>query len=421
MGLVAYLLLKENLEESEVTGKSKVILAKQVKGWKKELSLTLPGYMLPYDYVIVDHFPHTASGKIDRLRLPDPIAIDQDVILSPETLEEKKIAAIWADALGLDKIDITDNFFEIGGHSLIAVKVMTLIEKELGTRLPLSILFKYPTIQQLGVFLESKAELNKEWKSIVPIQPSGSRPPIYLVHGAGLNVMPFHSLAKYLDKDQPLYGIQSKGMNEENTKYESIEEIARNYIEELSENSPSGEIILGGYSLGGIIAFEMAKQLKNSRITVKKLILFDSYATFIKDPHRPKNKLLAKIHLKLLVTHPSVLRDIKYKSISKKLNGLFIKLKLKTKKSESPILQRINKIKALHLAACKNYTPGFYEGEITLLRAKIRTNYFFEPEFLGWKAFSRSINIIEVEGTHTGLFIEPNDKKIATIIKQVVE
>ncbi|AKP53836.1 non-ribosomal peptide synthetase [Cyclobacterium amurskyense] len=429
-GLVAYLLLKENLEESEVTDKTKVVSAKQVKGWKKELSLTLPGYMLPYDYVIVDHFPHTASGKIDRLRLPDPIAIDQEVILLPETLEEKKIAAIWSVALGLDKIDITDNFFEIGGHSLIAVKVMTLIEKELGTRLPLSILFKYPTIQKLGSFLESKVELNKEWKSIVPIQPSGSRPPIYLVHGAGLNVMPFHSLAKYLVKNQPLYGIQSKGMNEENTKYESIEEIARNYIEELKENSPSGEIILGGYSLGGIIAFEMAKQLKNSSITVKKLILFDSYATFIKDPHSPKNKLLAKIHLqlykkshdlKLLVTHPSVLKDIKYKSISKKLNGLFIKLKLKTKKSESPILQRINKIKALHLAACKNYTPGFYEGEITLFRAKIRTNYFFEPEFLGWKAFSRSINIIEVEGTHTGLFIEPNDKKIATIIKQVVE
>jgi amino acid adenylation domain-containing protein len=243
-GLVAYLLLKEDLKGTPE--KKKPLTSNQVKSWKRELSTILPGYMLPFDYVIVDHFPQTASGKIDRQRLPDPVPTDQDAILPPETIEEKRIATIWKEALGLTEIDITDNFFELGGHSLIAVKVMTMIEKASGTLLPLSILFKYPTIQQLGAFLETKTGLQKEWKSIVPIQPKGSKPPIYMIHGAGLNVIPFQTLAKYFDNDQPIFGLQSKGMDSELVKYESIEETAASYIKEIRENNEADEIILTG-------------------------------------------------------------------------------------------------------------------------------------------------------------------------------
>ena len=427
-GLVAYLLLKNNLEDD--AKKSTEVTSTQVKSWKKELSVSLPGYMLPYDYVIVAHFPHTISGKVDRLKLPDPVAIVLDAVLLPKTPEEKKIAEIWKAALALNKIDITDNFFDLGGHSLIAIKVMTQIEKELGTLLPLSILFKYPTIQQLVAFLETKIGLQREWKSIVAIQPKGLKPPIYMVHGAGLNVMPFKALAKYFDHDQPIFGLQSKGMDGELTKYESVEEIAASYIDEIRENNPSGEIILAGYSLGGIIAFEMAKQLKGSGISVKRLFLLDSFATFAKNEGVLKNRYGAKLHrelhkkffdLKLLIKHPNILRDIKYRSFGKKINNLLDNLGIKTKKEESPILQRINKIKAMHVAACKQYIPGFYEGEITLIRAKIRTKYFFDPESLGWKGRSKSIRIIDVEGVHSDMFSPPNDGELAAIIKKVIE
>ncbi|MDN3689555.1 non-ribosomal peptide synthetase [Cyclobacterium jeungdonense] len=426
-GLVAYLLLKNN--GKGLVDDNKAILSSTIKDWKRKLSTILPAYMLPYDYVMVDHFPHTASGKVDRLKLPDPIAVAQEVVLLPETAEEKMVAEIWKEALGLTNIDITDNFFDLGGHSLIAVKVVTLIEKASGTLLPLSILFKYPTIQQLGAFLETKEGLQKEWKSLVPIQPNGSKAPIYMVHGAGLNVMPFQALAKYFDRDQPIFGLQSKGMDGEATSYESVEEIAASYIAEIRENSPSGEIILAGYSLGGIIAFEMARQLSGSSIHVKHLFLLDSYATFASDKNSPKNKLLNKIYkeyhkksfdLKLLLRHPAILREIKSRSFSKKLTKLLVKLGVKAKESENPILLRINKIKAMHLAACRNYTPGFYQGEIVLLRARLRTKYFFDPETLGWKGCSSTIRIVDVEGMHSELFSEPNEGKLAACIKRII-
>jgi amino acid adenylation domain-containing protein len=428
MGLVAYLLLKDDLEDK--SSKNIEVTSTQVKRWKKELSLNLPVYMMPFDYVVVDHFPHTASGKIDRLKLPDPKAMVLDVVLLPNTEKEKKIAEIWKAALGIEKIDITDNFFDLGGHSLIAVKVMTQIEKEFGTLLPLSILFKYPTIQQLGLFLETNRVLTKEWKSLVPIQPKGKKDPIYIVHGAGLNVMPFQSIAKYFDPEQPIYGIQSKGMDGESPEFESIEEIAASYIDEIMQNHPQGNIILGGYSMGGIIAFEMAKQLAETNISVKYLFLLDSFATFAKSKNTPKNKLAAKLYrewnkkffdIKLLFRHPNILRDIKSRSIGKKINGLLVKLRLKTKISDSPIIERINKIKAMHLLACKNYSPGFYEGEIIMIRAKIRTKYFFDPEYLGWKDFSKSMRVIDIECIHSDMFTAPNESELAAIIKQVIE
>lgn len=426
-GLVAYLLLKDN--GRGLVDDDKTITSSTIKDWKRKLSTSLPAYMLPYDYLMVDHFPHTASGKVDRLKLPDPIALTQDVFLLPESAEEKMVAAIWKEALGLSNIDITDNFFDLGGHSLIAVKVVTQIEKASGTLLPLSILFKYPTIQQLGTFLETKEGLQKEWKSVVPIQPNGSKTAIYMVHGAGLNVMPFQALAKYFDRDQPIFGLQSKGMDGQPTPYESVEEIAASYIAEIRENNASGDIILAGYSLGGILAFEMARQLIGSAIRVKHLFLLDSYATFASDKNRPKNKLLLKIYqeyhkksfdLKLLVRHPAILGDIKFRSINKKLTKVLVRLGVKTTESENPILRRINEIKAMHLAACRNYTPGFYQGELVLLRARLRTKYFFDPETLGWKGCSSTIRIIDVEGMHSELFSEPNEGKLAAAIQQVI-
>lgn len=306
---------------------------------------------------------------------------------------------------------------------------MTQIEKETGTLLPLSILFKYPTIQGLGKFLQTKEGLQTEWKSLVPIQPNGSKAPLYMVHGAGLNVMPFQALAKFFDPDQPIFGLQSRGMDGEACSYASIEEIAASYIEEIREKQQAGEIILTGYSLGGIIAYEMARQLAGSALSVKHLILLDSFAVFAVDRQWPKNKLVAKVYnefrkksfdLGLLFRHPGILWDAKTRSIHKKATNLLDSLGIKKKPEESPILRRINTIKAMHAEACRSYSPGFYQGEIVLLRARIQTKYFFDPECLGWKDRSASMRILDIDGIHSDLFSEPNVAKLAASIKQVM-
>jgi thioesterase domain-containing protein len=173
----------------------------------------------------------------------------------------------------------------------------------------------------------------------------------------------------------------------------------------------------------------MARQLKGTNISVKKLFLLDSFATFAQEGAVFKNKFVAALHreshkkffdLKLLIKHPNILKDIKHKSFSKKINDVLIKVGFKTNKSNSTILQRINKIKAMHVAASREYPSGFYEGEIILLRAKVQTKYFFDPEFLGWKGLSESIRIIEVEGMHSEMFSAPNDAELAAIIKKII-
>src|SRR5690606_2656617 len=170
------------------------------------------------------------------------------------------------------------NFFEIGGHSLKAIQVMTRLVNESGIKLPLSILFKYPTVQTLALALESKEKEVRKWNSLVPIKPFGHKDPLYIVHGAGLNVLPFYSIANNLDPGQPVYGLQAKGLNGVDEPLTSVEEIAAHYIAEIMEHNPRGPYALAGYSFGGILVFEMAKQLKANGKEVGKLILFDTYA-----------------------------------------------------------------------------------------------------------------------------------------------
>src|SRR5690606_33473964 len=283
--LTAYLILSDSANptptgEGDPGEMNQEELKKKIKHWKNALKEYLPSYMIPVDYLIMEKFPITNNGKTDRKALPKPDidSTEQDSeIQLAETPEEALVARIWGDALGIKQVDITDNFFEIGGHSMIAVQVMTRLEKESGIKLPISVLFKYPTVQQLALFLSSE-EKKQSWNSLVPIKPHGSKTPLYIVHGGGLNVMPFYSIAKHLDPDQPLYGIQAYGLNGVDKPFTTVEGIAGQYVEEILAQNPDGPFALAGYSFGGLIAFEMAKQLKKMGKEIKALVMFDTYA-----------------------------------------------------------------------------------------------------------------------------------------------
>src|SRR5690606_26116239 len=184
--------------------------------------------------------------------------------------EQKLVAEIWENALGIPSIDITRDFFEIGGHSMIAVQVMTQLEKRTNIKLPISVLFEYPTIQGLAKYIRDKGGKNP-WNSLVPIKPSGNKTPLYIVHGGGMNVMPFYAIAKHLDAEQPLYGLQAYGLNGKDEPLTSIEAIAAQYLSEILHQNPDGPFALAGYSLGGLIAFEMAQQLKRQGKEIKTL------------------------------------------------------------------------------------------------------------------------------------------------------
>ncbi|WP_184543421.1 non-ribosomal peptide synthetase [Mucilaginibacter sp. FT3.2] len=423
--LVAYIIVDETVADTN--------LKAQFETWQRGLLDVLPEYMVPDDFVLMEAIPITPNGKIDRKALPKP---DYGNIqrtgefIAPRTANEKLVAQIWQETMEIKSISITDNFFELGGRSLIAVKIMARIEKETGKRLPLATLFKHATIQKLAATLDiDPASIT--WESLVHIKPSGSKMPLYIVHGAGLNVLLFNALAMNMDADQPVYGLQAKGLNGIDEPLDVMEEIAANYIAEIVAQNPDGPYALAGYSLGGIIAYEMANQMIAAGKDVKMLAMFDTYADIstINDPALKKvvNKTLLTIKqlghtFVLLAEDPK--RTIEYKSLILKRKLIKFMWKVFPGKDEKKegFFAYDNEIDEASEKALRNYVLKPVNIAIELFRAKKRTFYMADFSFLGWKPFAvKGVNVHEIPGEHNTIFAPPNDKEFAVVLQQCLD
>ena len=401
--------------------------------YKKQLAKVLPAYMVPQEFVEIENFPMTQSGKIDRKGLPKVKTFTElssaDTYYSPSSPTESLIAKIWMKLLGLSKVSVRSNFFELGGYSLIGIRMMAAIEKETGTRLPLVSLFESPTIEELSAVITSTRDKIK-WDSLVPIKSSGNRPPIYIVHGGGLNVSPFYNLLGKLDPEQPIYGIQAKGLNGVDDPPTSIEQIAAHYVSEILEHNPYGPYIISGYSFGGLIAYEIAQQLKGLGKQVNKLILFDTYADqkieyankWDKITQDIKNEFGKRIiETKLLFEHPGIFKRIKEESLKRKLKRFLIFLGLRKEIKPTGILATQERIIRINRNAVKQYKIQPYPDEIHLFRVNIRS--YYEPDLtsMGWVPHVKKVNIIEVEGEHFSMFEGPKVIDLANKLQQILD
>ena len=350
--------------------------------------------MVPSAFVKMDKFPLTGTLKINRKLLPVPdYTRDETMVgyVSPQTDSEEKIKAIWSKSLGIEKIGIHDDFFELGGHSLIAVSMMAEIEKQFDRTLPLSKLMENSTIHSLAGLL-SKDQVEMEFQSMVAIQPKGNKTPIYLVHGAGLHVFLFQALTKYMDAEQPIYGIQALGLQSDIDPLNTIEEMAAYYISEMVQQNPDGPYALAGYSFGGLIAFEMAQQLRAMGKEVSMLGMLDTVIRGHLAKDTPANrggffrsgKMLAW-NLGLLAREP--VESLKYKSevFRRRLkrwtykNGPGGDIEKTTNEERSARVDQMNN------QAYNKYRMRPYDGPIHLFRAKEQRFYLDDFEFLGWK------------------------------------
>ncbi len=346
-----------------------------------------------------------------------------------KTPQESLISRIWENALSIKNIDLSDNFFEIGGHSLIAVQVMTHLEKELGTKLPLSILFEFPTIKQLARAVESKHKRKSKWKSLVAIKSTGSKLPLYIIPGSGASLLPFYAIAKNLAADQPLFGLQPKGLNGDEPPLASVVAIASHFVAEILKHNPQGPYSLAGYSFGGIIAYEMAQQLQKAGKEVRHLIMFDTIA-YQEDPgeswlRKLGNKIKfsvgkRKFDVFLLIKYPRHFGRLKKESFRKKFSNLKKLLGWKKAESEAPILSAIKNLEAIHMEASKSYIIKPYPGEIHLLKARIPTYYIPEPVYLGWQPYVKRVHVREMEGEHTTMFAPPYDAGFAQALQEIL-
>src|SRR5580693_6118292 len=187
----------------------------------------------------------------------------------------KQLTQIWQEILGIESIAPDQNYFDLGGDSSLAVHMFAQIEKIFGVKLPLATLFEAPTIEELARILR-RDESPAGWSSLVAIQPSGSRPPFFCIHGAGGTVLIYRELAQRLGPDQPFYGLQAIGLDASCDPLTSIEDMAALYTKEIRRKQPRGPYYLGGYCMGGTVAFEVAQQLRAAGEEVALLAVFDT-------------------------------------------------------------------------------------------------------------------------------------------------
>jgi amino acid adenylation domain-containing protein len=259
------------------------LLARNVKIDTADLRQNLrkkhPEYMVPSYFITLDDYPLTSTGKIDYKSLPQPGIEDQgsqSTSEGPRDELERALIGIWKEVLGVSSISIDDNFFDMGGHSLAAVRMFSKAEVVLGIKLPISAIFASPTVRRLAQALH---ENNKShlWQCLVPLKPDGTKPSLFCIHTISCTLGEYNSLVKCLNIKQSIYGIQPVGLDGSLQPLESIEAMAAHYIKEIHAFQTQGPYLLMGYSSGGIIAYEMARQLREQGFEVAFLCLIEPY------------------------------------------------------------------------------------------------------------------------------------------------
>jgi amino acid adenylation domain-containing protein len=368
----------------------------------------LPEYMVPHAFVALSSFPLTPNGKVDRRALPIASAVDMAVeegFSSPKDALESRLVKVWELVLGRHPIGVRQNFFELGGHSLLAVRLMHRIEQEFRKRLPIAALLQASTIEQLANVLRGEG-CSLAWSSLVPIKSTGSKPPLFCVHGAGGTVMVYRELAQNLEPDQPLYGLQAQGLDGKQPRLNRVEEMAAHYLREIQAIQLEGPYFLGGLSFGGTVAFEMAQQLRARGEQVGLLFLFDAFPR----GYETKSALLRKLwRMPREEQLEYIGRKIRQFQLGKRIYRHFLPRALKDVR------------KAIDQAGVQ-YEIHPYPGAATLFCASERSLRGGRDPYVGWRKLTTGgLEVYEIPGGHVSILAEPQVKILARHLRACLD
>ncbi|HEX8173617.1 MAG TPA: amino acid adenylation domain-containing protein [Pyrinomonadaceae bacterium] len=412
------------------------------KELRKFLSGRLPDYMLPSGFVHLEKMPLTPSGKVDRLSLtahsPSPLHEPGEATLSPRTHLESELKDIWEGVLGISPIGIDDNFFELGGDSLLAVSMLLEVQDSLGKNIPLSSLIHEATIEHLARVIDSHVP-EKRWSSLVEIQTEGERTPIFFMHPIGGEVFGYGTLARYLGNAHPFYGIQARGLDGMEEPFTDMRAMASYYVEIVRSVQPRGPYILGGYSLGAVIAFEMAHQLQESGEEIALLAVLDEEAPGSTPvgigPARILNTALNLPYW--LADHVfkrpprEVSADIKrhLKRVGRNLFSRIGPLRVEAHRENLEDVLDVALLPDNHrrvsealFQSLSGYEARSYKGRVTLFRTRAQPVFRALGRDKGWKELAASgVEIRIVPGNHLNMYDEPHVRALAREVKACLE
>ena len=260
----------------------------------------LPDYMVTSFLVPLEVLPLTPNGKVDRKALPSPdVSALQQEYVAPVTATEQQLAGIWEELLGVDKIGIHDNFFHVGGHSLLAMRLVGLLKNK-GITIPIHALFNQPKLKDLAAKIDQAKQINVLGETIVKMNAEERGKPLFLLHEISGDAFQYKELVNYLQVEVPIYGIDAASLAITSDTLQSTEELATQYIEEIRNIQPHGPYRVLGWSFGGQLAFEIAKQLQGVDEPIEFVGLIDTHLStqVLKNDHEKTIQTVIKEFLK---------------------------------------------------------------------------------------------------------------------------
>ena len=392
----------------------------------------LPHFMIPSTFVFLDHLPLTRSGKVDRLALPVSEGsrfLDETRYVGPRTRMERALVVIWEDVLEMNPIGVQDDFFDLGGYSILAVNLMYQIEKLTGRTLPLSTLFRARTIESLAeVLVEDNA--SSPMKALIPIQAAGNNPPLFFVHLIGGNVLSFAELPKFIGQEQPLYGLQAIGLDGQEQPIDNIEEMAARYIEEIQMTQPRGPYFLAGGCMGGVVAFEMAQQLRAKGQQVAFLGLIECWLQDFGeesklwdfDPGPRVTYLIRAVKSQIRILKETAFPQwVSYgaknlKAVAQMARTLDVYRGDKAARNHDIVLQANQR-------GLSKYRPKSYGGRITYFLASARSVPFKKDPRLKWEKYARGgLKLFRIPAPNAGqMFTDPYVRVLGAQLKKALE
>jgi amino acid adenylation domain-containing protein/non-ribosomal peptide synthase protein (TIGR01720 family) len=465
---------------------------------RKFLRVSLPRPLIPASFVRLDTLPLLPSGKLDRLALHAfaETAIERESVFTPPNSPlEQYLAQLWKELLKIEQVGRHDDFFALGGNSLLGAVLINRLQEALKENVALVAVFEAPTIAELASYLEerhpdgiavllgtpvkspSKRKANAEEAMLptvlVPIQPKGTRPPLFCIHPAGGVVYPYYTLVPLLGKDQPLYGVQDPGLYDRHPPFTSIEDMAASYVEALKTVQSAGPYHLMGWSVGGMVAYEMAQQLTRQGEVVAVLIMLDTHAPVRRKPLEPRAALRVRLKriaswaqvlprrireagfaINPILTYvqsglfllaassrqkraaadkkPTVLNLLRWAMMdtwrARLLNDAEVAATVSQETSllliELPAVRRVMELVREHRRLARRYCAQGYPGQITLLRAtpaKQREQQDRDPT-VGWGKLAESgVEIHPIQANHVALLVKPYVEVLAQELRACLD
>ncbi|QSQ15806.1 non-ribosomal peptide synthase/polyketide synthase [Myxococcus landrumensis] len=394
---------------------------------KEGMRRVLPEYLVPSVVVVLEELPLTRNGKVDREALPAPEEVEKRAEYeAPETELERKLAEVFEEVLGAKKrVGRKEDFFELGGHSLLATQVTSKVRALTGVVVPLRALFEAPSVERLASWMESSLA-DRTVRDCVTLQSKGTSAPVFFVHAVGGAVGPYRMLARLLGTERPFYGLQAPGLDGSEAPLEQVEELARRHVAALRAVRPEGPYVLGGWSLGGVVAFEMARELERQGQRVEQLVLLDSFApgdeALAREPDGAL--LLAGMAMDLARTAGAepTLRPELLMGLADEEQIARVAQHARASGWLPPEVRDVDlrawrDVTRANLRALSTYRPGPYGGgPVTLLRAKDAKRERVVDTSHGWSRFIApdQLTVVDVSGDHYSLLRAPHVDVLAT-------